>query len=398
VVLFVEGTRKESAYRDATLPKVPYRSIDDPVKLRRVLEATLLLEADLELPTLLRHLIEEARSMTGARYGALGVLNDQRTALSEFITVGLSAEEEKLIGPRPTGRGVLGLLITDPETVRLANLGSHPDSYGFPPNHPPMTSFLGVPLRVRDEVYGNLYLTDKIGWSEFTSDDESLVAALALAAGIAIENARLHKRVREAAIYEDRDRLARDLHDTVIQRLFAVGLSLQSMAGAARDEGLSSRLEAAISDLDDTIRQVRSTIYELGSTGIEKGIRGRVQSLLRELNPMVGFEIHATFEGPVDSSIPDQIAEHLLAVIREAVTNVGRHAGATEASVRLGVEEGLCRLQVTDNGSGIDMSGNHGGFGLPNLLRRAEKLHGTFTIDSLVTGGASLTWKVPVAQ
>jgi len=377
---------------------VPYRSIEDPVKLRKVLEATLLLEADLELPTLLRHLIEEARSMTGARYGALGVLNDQRTGLSEFLTVGLSAEEEKVIGPRPTGRGVLGLLITDPETVRLADLGSHPDSYGFPANHPPMTSFLGVPLRVRGEVYGNLYLTDKIGWSEFTSDDESLVAALALAAGIAIENARLHKRVREAAIYEDRDRLARDLHDTVIQRLFAVGLSLQSMAGAARADGLSSRLTAAISDLDDTIREVRSTIYQLGSTGIEQGIRGRVHSLLRELNPIVGFEIHATFGGPVDSSIPDQIAEHLLAVIREAVTNVGRHAGATEASVRLTVDEDLCRLQVTDNGCGIAMSGNNGGFGLPNLLRRAEKLHGRFTIDSPPTGGTSLTWEVPVAQ
>jgi signal transduction histidine kinase len=377
---------------------VPYRSIEDPVKLRKVLEATLLLEADLELPTLLRHLIEEARSMTGARYGALGVLNDQRTGLSEFLTVGLSAEEEKVIGPRPTGRGVLGLLITDPETVRLADLGSHPDSYGFPANHPPMTSFLGVPLRVRGEVYGNLYLTDKIGCSEFTSDDESLVAALALAAGIAIENARLHKRVREAAIYEDRDRLARDLHDTVIQRLFAVGLSLQSMAGAARADGLSSRLTAAISDLDDTIREVRSTIYQLGSTGIEQGIRGRVHSLLRELNPIVGFEIHATFGGPVDSSIPDQIAEHLLAVIREAVTNVGRHAGATEASVRLTVDEDLCRLQVTDNGCGIAMSGNNGGFGLPNLLRRAEKLHGRFTIDSPPTGGTSLTWEVPVAQ
>ncbi|MGO9341563.1 MAG: GAF domain-containing sensor histidine kinase, partial [Acidimicrobiales bacterium] len=335
---------------------MPYRSIEDPVKLRRVLEATLLLEADLELPALLRHLIEEARSMTGARYGALGVLNEQRTGLSEFLTVGLSPEEEERIGTRPTGRGVLGLLITDPQPVRLANLGSHPDSFGFPPNHPPMTSFLGVPLKVRDEVYGNLYLTDKIGWSEFTRDDESLVAALALAAGIAIENARLHQRVREAAIYEDRDRLARDLHDTVIQRLFAVGLSLQSIAGAATSEGLADRLAAAISDLDDTIRQVRSSIYELGSTGAEQGLRARVNSLVRELSPVVGFEIHVSFDGPVDSAISDQIAEHLLAVLREAVTNVGRHAQATEATVRLSANNGFCRLEVSDNGCGIDIS------------------------------------------
>ena len=124
--------------------------------------------------------------MTAARYGAIGVLNDDHTALAEFITVGLDPDEEETIGARPTRRGVLGLLINDPQPVRLADLGSHPDSYGFPLNHPPMTSFLGVPIKVRDEVYGNLYLTEKIGWSEFTHDDETLVGALALGAGIAI--------------------------------------------------------------------------------------------------------------------------------------------------------------------------------------------------------------------
>jgi GAF domain-containing protein len=168
--------------------------------------------------------------MTGARYGALGVLNDEKTALVEFITVGLDADEEAQIGPRPTGKGVLGLLVTDPLPLRLAHLGDHPDSFGFLPNHPPMTSFLGVPVKVRDDVYGNLYLTDKVGWSEFTRDDVALVEALALAAGIAVENARLHQQVQDTAVYEDRDRLARDLHDQVIQRLFGLGLSLQATA------------------------------------------------------------------------------------------------------------------------------------------------------------------------
>ena len=129
--------------------------------------------------------------MTGARYGALGVLNDQRTALAEFITVGLDAEQEQRIGPRPKGLGVLGILIADPQPLRLAEIGAHPESFGFPPHHPPMTSFLGVPIQVRDEVYGYLYLTDKVGWSEFTSNDQALVEALALGAGIAIENTRL---------------------------------------------------------------------------------------------------------------------------------------------------------------------------------------------------------------
>ncbi len=378
---------------------VPFRSIEDPAKLRRVLEATLLLEADLDLSVLLRHLIEEACSMTSARYGALGVLNDQGTALSEFLTVGLEPEQERRIGPRPTGQGVLGLLITDPRPLRLANLGSHPDSFGFPPEHPPMTSFLGVPIKVRGDVYGNLYLTEKIGWSEFTRDDEALVEALALAAGIAIERARLHQRVQEAAVYEDRDRVARDLHDTVIQRLFAVTLSLQSMAGAAQAAGIADRLSQAVSDLDATIRQVRSTIYELGSTAIDQGVRANLLSLIRELNPVVGFDVRLSFDGPLDAAISDDLAEHLLAAIREAVTNIGRHAQASEARVVVRVHEGVCQLLVSDNGRGLHESeAANGGLGLGNLRRRAEKLNGQFFIESGEAGGTLLTWQVPISQ
>jgi signal transduction histidine kinase len=378
---------------------VPYRSIDDPVRLRRVLEATLLIEADLDLPTLLRHIIDEARSMTNARYGALGVLDDEGTSLSEFLTVGLSPDEEMRIGARPMGRGVLGMLITDPKPLRLPRLGSHPESYGFPPNHPPMTSFLGVPIKVRDAVYGNLYLTDKIGWSEFTSDDEALVGALALAAGIAIENARLHQRVQEVAVNEERDRLARDLHDTVIQRLFAIGLTLQSLVSNPSASAFEDRLTATISDVDDTIRQVRTSIFELGSDGLGRGVRDNVLSLLRELRPVVGFDVHASFEGPVDSAVPDIVLEHLLAVIREAVTNIERHAQATTATVVISVSDNHCRLRVVDDGCGIaDSKPGTGGLGLGNLRRRAEKLQGQFSIESPDAGGTVLSWQVPIKQ
>lgn len=376
---------------------MPYRSIEDPVKLRRVLQATLLLEADLDLPVLLRHVIEEARSLTGARYGALGVLNDEGTGLAEFLTIGLEAAEEERIGPRPAGLGVLGLLITDPHGLRLADIGAHPDSYGFPPNHPPMASFLGVPVKVRGAVYGNLYLTDKVGWPEFTEDDQSLVEALAVAAGVAIENARLHQRAAQAAIYEDRDRLARDLHDTVIQRLFAVGLSLQSMAGAAATSGLADRLQSAIVDIDDTIRQVRASIFELAFTSA--GVRTSVLALVRDLAPVVGFEVQVSFDGPVDAAVTEEVSEHLLAAVREAVTNIGRHADASEAAVVLSVREGVCRLQVTDNGRGIDETRSlGGGLGLNNLSHRAEKLHGQLLIERRAGGGTLLTWQVPVGQ
>jgi signal transduction histidine kinase len=378
---------------------MPFRSVEDPVKLRRVLEATLLLEGDLELSVLLRHFIEEACSMTAARYGALGVLDEDHAALSQFLTVGLEPDEEQRIGARPTGRGVLGVLINDPHPLRLTDIGSHDESFGFPANHPPMTSFLGVPIKVRGEVYGNLYLTDKVGWSEFTRDDEALVEALALAAGIAIENTRLNQRVQEVAVYEDRDRVARDLHDTVIQRLFAVTLSLQSMAGTAEVAGMSDRLKEAVSNLDATIRQVRSTIYELGSAGIDQGFRSTFLALIRDLNSVVGFEVRTSLDGPLEAAVTNELAEHLLAAVREALTNIGRHAQASEASVNLSIKGGLCILQVRDNGRGVgERAAGEGGLGLGNLRRRAEKLHGQLVVENLDTGGTLLTWQVPISH
>ena len=379
------------------LALVPFRGIEDPSKLRRVLEATLLIEANLELPEVLRHVIEEACSMTGARYGALGVLDEEKRALSEFVTVGLSVEEEDQIGPRPTGRGVLGLLIADPRPLRIHEIGRHPDSFGFPAGHPPMSSFLGVPIKVRDEVYGNLYLAEKVGWTEFTRDDEALVGALSLAAGIAIENARLHDRVRRSAVYEDRDRVARDLHDTVIQRLFALGLTLQGMAARLPDPA-ANQLGVAVSEIDRVIAQVRSTIYELGMGDESRGIRDDISNLVRQLHEVVGFEVALTFTGPLDASIDDRVLEHVLTTIREALTNVGKHAHATQASVSMEVDGASCILTITDDGIGLTdaPASAGGGLGLPNLRRRAEKLHGTLSVDSPPGGGTVLTWKVPI--
>ncbi|MGA2307300.1 MAG: GAF domain-containing sensor histidine kinase [Acidimicrobiales bacterium] len=375
---------------------MPYGLIEDPATLRRILDATLLIEADLELPVLLRHVVEEARSMTGARYGALGVLNDEHTELVEFITVGLGSDEVAHVGPLPTGLGVLGVLIAEPAPLRLAHLGTHGDSYGFPPGHPPMTSFLGVPIKVRDEVYGNLYLTDKVGWSEFTRDDEAVVSALAVAAGIAIENTRLHGKAKEVAISDERERFARDLHDTVIQRLFATGMVVQGIADSAQAADVADRLHAVVSDMEVSIRQLRSTIYELGLIDHERGIRAQIVSLLRDLHFIVGFKLHCAFDGAVDTAISAVIAEHLLATVREAVTNIGRHARATQGTVRLGVDGTHCQLQVTDNGKGMDgTKTTEGGLGLANLRRRAEKLHGHLDVDSQV-GGTVLTWRVPL--
>lgn len=373
---------------------MPYRSIQDPTKLRRVLEANLLIESYLELPDVLRHVVEEACSMTGARYGALGVLDEEKRALSDFITVGLDREQEEAIGPRPTGRGVLGLLITDPQPLRIANIGEDAESFGFPPNHPPMTSFLGVPIKVRDEVYGNLYLTDKVGCSEFTDDDVALVGALSLAAGIAIENARLHDRVRRGVVYEDRERVARDLHDTVIQRLFALGLTLQGLA--ARDS--NAMLGEAVTELDSIITQIRSTIYELGMVEKSRGFRDEIISLVREMDGVVGFKIAVSFSGLVDAALSDDVVAHLIASIREALTNVGKHAAATRATVEISMDEATCRMQISDNGVGMrhGTADGDGGLGLPNMRRRAEKLGGTMSVEAVPSGGTRLIWEIPI--
>ena len=374
---------------------MPYHNVEDPAKLLRLIDAVLMIEAAVELPVLLRHLIEEACSLVDARYGALGVLNEARTGLEPFITVGLGEAEEEAIGARPTGRGVLGVLITDATPLRLKDLGTHPDSYGFPAHHPPMKSFLGVPVRVRSVVYGNLYLTDKIGADDFSDQDQALAEALAVAAGIAIENTRLHERVRVLSVLDDRDRIARDLHDRVIQRVFAVGMSLQGAVRLSERDQIVERVNKAVDDLDTTVTEIRTAIFELGDKAIAGGLRHSVLELTEEMASSLGTRPEVIFNGAIDNAISQRIADNLLAVLREALTNAGKHANATSYIVTISVADDVS-LEVQDNGIGIELPQAFGaGLGLVNLRSRAERLGGSFEI---LTGedGTRLLWRVPV--
>jgi signal transduction histidine kinase len=374
---------------------VPYTRVNDAEKLRRLMGAVLMITADVELADVLRHVVEEAKSLVGARYAALGVLNETRTGLEQFITVGLSEAEETQIGDRPAGRGVLGLLITEPEPLRLAHLEEHPGRYGFPLGHPPMTSFLGVPVRVRDEVYGNLYLTDKEGKVEFTDEDEALAEALALAAGIAIENNRLHDRVRVMSVLDDRDRIARDLHDRVIQRIYAVGMSLQGAARMPERDQVVERVSRAVDELDETITQIRSSIFELGDAALPGGLRQAILHLSRELEGTLGSRPEVGFEGAVDNAVPQAVGDHVLAVVREGLTNASKHSGATRYAVRVVVTDRLT-LEIEDDGTGIELPLVQPGLGLVNIRERAEKLGGVFEIHSGPRGGTRLVWTVPL--
>jgi two-component system, NarL family, sensor histidine kinase DevS len=382
----------------STIGFVPYRNIEDSAKLRRLLDAVLMIEADVELAVVLRHFVEEACSLVDARYGALGVLNESRTGLDQFLTVGLTDEEESLIGPRPTGRGVLGLLITEPAPLRLDDLATHPDSYGVPPHHPPMRSFLGLPVRARGEVYGNLYLTDKEGASEFSEQDEALAEALALAAGIAIENNRLHDRVRVLSVLDDRDRIARDLHDRVIQRVFAVGLRLQEATRMSNLTDVVERVDRAVDDLDATITEIRTSIYELGGSVVVGGLRHSVIELAAELAPMLGIRPDVAFHGPIDNAVSQRVADNLLSALREALTNTAKHASATRVAITVSVSDHVT-LEVIDDGVGVALPrATSEGLGLANLRKRAERLQGTFDVSSDESGGTRVTWSVPVDE
>ncbi len=376
---------------------MPYHSIEDPRTLRRLLDAVLLIEGELSLPAVLRHITEEATSLVGARYGALGVLDEKRHSLAEFVTTGISQEVFGSIGPLPTGRGILGLLIREPKPLRLTDLRSHPDSFGFPPNHPMMKSFLGAPIRIRGEVFGNLYLTEKLESDAFSEGDEQLLVALASAAGIAIENARLHARSKEAVVVEDRDRIARDLHDTVIQRLFASGLKLQGALPAIQSSEASDRVRQTVSDLDETISQIRNTIFSLNVAPATHSTRREVTELIDEMIGPLGVEPEVRFTGPVDLLITGELAEHVLATLREALANVAKHAQAGRVTVRLAAGPDRVELEVLDNGVGLTAGEERSGHGLANLARRAQSLRGEFTVEPALGGGTRLLWTARVS-
>ncbi|MBX6355212.1 MAG: GAF domain-containing sensor histidine kinase [Micromonosporaceae bacterium] len=521
-------------------------------RLRALLDAVVSISTDLDLRSTLERIVQAASRLVDAKYAALGVIGPDGR-LVEFITHGLDAAAHAAIGEPPSGRGVLGLLIADPRPLRLPDITKHPKSYGFPPNHPPMHSFLGVPLRIRDQVFGNLYLAEKQGAAEFTDDDEEIVVALAAAAGVAVENARLYevahrrerwlaataeitslllgdvqrtaalrlvaRRAREVAeahlalvllrddeagqltvevadsadgtdlagtvlplaetafadsgtlvledlgkaapwpvplvtgpavvaplaaaetlhgvlvvaqspehsrpvdddvsmltgfagqaalaleraraqeerellaVLEDRERIARDLHDVVIQRLFATGLHLQTATQLAVRPELAARISTAVDDLDTTIRDIRTAIFEL-RTPMSATLRTDLREMVDGAARPLGFRPALELTGPVDSAVPDDLRPDLLAVVREGLSNVARHARASAATVRVQVGDGRLLVGIADNGVGAAGAQERGG--LANMRQRAARHGGTFDIRPAEPSGTIIEWCVPL--
>jgi signal transduction histidine kinase len=534
-------------------------------RMHGLLEAVVAIGSGLDLEAMLRRIVEAAVDLVDARYGALGVIGEEQR-LVEFIPVGLDAEEIAAIHHWPGGHGLLGLLIREPHGLRLSDIAAHPESSGFPEGHPAMRSFLGVPLRVRDRVFGNLYLTEKRGGGDFTEDDEAVVTALGAAAGVAVENARLYEEARRQqqwlkasgeltiallsgappesvlgdltrqvlelsgadlvtlalphedgrkltleyaagdgaaqarglvvpagqslsgqvlasgepvtvenfatdprtadvtrepmghigsavlfplgtpghvrgvltvgrnqgkpplrpdaasvvegfagqatvalelaagradamrlSVFEDRDRIARDLHDLVIQRLYATGMSLEGTMHMITSPGAADRVRDAVDAMDDTIRDIRSTIFALQSRGRASvpRLRGEVVALTDEMAQLLGFAPAVRLGSGLDTIASTELSEHVIAVLREALSNAARHSGASRVDVTVDTDaDGTLSVLVRDNGRGVkDVTRRSG---LANMADRADKLGGQFQLRQADGGGTEVEWRVPI--
>ena len=351
----------------------------------------------LELEAVLQLIVDRVRDLVDAEYAALGIVHPNGE-IDRFITSGLAPGEHERIGALPRGRGLLGLIIREGKTFRIPDIAADPRRHGFPPNHPEMHSFLGVPVTVKGRSIGNLYLTNKRGAQEFSEDDRTLVERFAAHAGLGIENARLGERVRALALVEDRERIGRDLHDGIIQRIYAVTLGLEDVAEIARQDPAAAGqlIDRAIDALHAAIGEIRIFIY-----GLQPGLDGpggmakAFETLAEEtrLNTPMQIDVRA-----IDALVSAAVSSDLLSIAREALSNAARHAEATLVSVELTRNGGDLQLVVSDNGRGFDPDAarDPGHQGLDNMRRRVEAIGGALRIESQAGDGTRIIVQVPL--
>ena len=372
-------------------------------QLMALREAALAIAEDLSLADTLRRIVRAAAELVDARYAALGVPDETGEYLAEFVTHGMTPEAEARISHRPRGHGLLGVLLHEGQSLRLKDLHEHPRSVGFPANHPPMTSFLGVPITRKGQRLGNLYLTDKRTAAEFTAVDQQLIELLAAHAGAAIENARLFARVQHLSVVEERQRIGMDLHDGIIQSIYAVGLTLE-FARAQLDDGevaaAGERLAGAVEALNSTIRDIRAYILDLRPRRFEgDNLVVGLERLLTEFkaNTLIAVTFTADAQADAHLSLEGRVA--LFHVAQEALSNAAKHSRASHVTVRLDHQAGGVRLLISDNGRGFDPAQTTGrlGHGLANMRDRAHALGGQLTVSPAEGGGTAVQVSLPAA-
>ncbi len=364
-------------------------------------EATRGIAEVLDVDTVLQLIVDRVRGLVGARYAALGIV-DERGVIERFTTSGITPVQRTRIGAPPRGHGLLGLIIREGRTYRIPEIADHPDSFGFPPHHPPMHSLLGVPVRVKGRSVGNLYLTDKRDAAEFSEGDEVLVEMFALHAGIAMENARLHERVQQLAVVEERERIGKDLHDGIIQGIYAVALSLEDVPDLMTDDPpeATSRVDRAIDSLNLTIRDIRNFILGLQSeflrgSDLVAGLTTLAEEFRLNTAIDVAVDVESGASAAADVSPTDRV--QLLQMAREALSNAGRHSRAGHATISLTADATDVAMTIADDGIGFDprVAGESGHLGLGNIRDRAAAMRAVLTIDSSPGGGTRMIIRVP---
>lgn len=361
--------------------------------LTDLVRAASVVASQTELTSVLGAVVETGMELTGAPFGALGVLGEDGS-LIQFVHRGLSEEMVERIGHPPEGKGLLGAITWTETPIRLDHVADHPDTAGFPSDHPSMDSFLGVSIRIGDQVFGNLYLGGKEGG--FTDRDETLIESLAVIAGTAISTIRVQGRLRRAAVLEDRQRIARDLHDSIIQDLFAVGLTLQMLGSKTEDEDLRRSIQQAAGQLDASIAALRRFIFDLRPpVWGTRDLKEELSELLGRLAVPYDASVAIGVTGPVED-LPAGLVEDIVQVVREAASNALRHARSELVSVS--ISRGVDRLliTVTDHGVGFDVEHTPRGMGLENIRSRAEAAGGEAEVISKPGEGTTVRVVLPV--
>jgi signal transduction histidine kinase len=362
-------------------------------QLIRLMEAAAAVAGQTDFTTLLYTVVETGMQLTGARYGALGVL-DESGKLQEFLHVGLDRSTAEAIGTAPEGKGLLGLITRSYEPVRLDRLTDHEASVGFPEGHPDMEAFLGISIRLGSELFGNLYLTDKEGG--FDAGDEEIVTGLAIVAGTAIHTARLQRRLRRLAVVEDRERIARDLHDAIIQDLFAVGLSLEATRQKIQVDDVRRVIADTIQRLDETIAALRRFIFDLQPpTWSRRDMRAEASRLIDQLADPHDVQLSVTFEGALHDLDPATVHD-ALQLLKEAVSNALRHAEVDRVEVRVIRDREELLLIVSDAGKGFDPTAPTSGMGLANIRDRTRRRGGDVDVVSDTGMGTTVRVRLPV--
>jgi signal transduction histidine kinase len=367
----------------------------DRDELREVSAAVLAVTARLSVRDVLQTIVTSARRLLAAQYAALGVPGRDDT-FAEFLTDGITDEQWRAIGPLPRQHGLLGAMLRDPHPVRLADVRSHPQFGWWPPAHPVLTDFLGMPIVHGGEILGTLFLANKQRPGGFTADDEELLRLLAAHAAIALVNARLYERSRELSIVEERNRIARELHDAVTQKLFSLRLTADAAATlVARDTG------RAASELD-TVRRLAAEVTEelraivvglrpidLAGDGLDVALRKQAELLDRVHRPAVRFT-----GGPVPR-MPPAREEAAYRIAQEALHNALRHATPRHVTVALRAAGERLVLEVTDDGAGFDPNAPNRQFGLASMRDRARAAGGRLAVRSRPGAGTTVRLEVP---